>query len=243
MDTLLLDSLWKTARKWRAGENVEKVDSARGRIINMGEEAVEYIVLKYLPKDDRFSTRAIRDICLKVPDMCGSAVRKVLESGDTIALKNALYVASEVELRETEPALISLLKTKKDKRWRARVLRALYKSGSGKACPTVEGFVEHPYVYVRMRAILFLGEKRCKGAKRHLWRALNDDYFMVRDAGRRYLAEMGFSRLEFEGYVGKVRKIELLKLLSERCPDLNLLFLVKPENPFERYWYGRAKCR
>jgi len=71
----------------------------------MGGEAVRYVILKYLPEDEHLQTRAIRDVCLKVPDTCAPAVEKVLTSRDTIAQKNALYVASEVAMPSLEPVL------------------------------------------------------------------------------------------------------------------------------------------
>ncbi|NPA80110.1 MAG: HEAT repeat domain-containing protein [Thermotogae bacterium] len=242
LDTALLDSLWMTARMWRAGSNVEKVDSARSRIIGAGGEAVRYVVLKYLPADDHLQTRAIRDICEKVPDTCAPAVDSVLRTGDTVALKNALYVASEVRMPSLEGTLLKLLRGKRDGRWKARILRALYKSGSRRACDEVAKYARHPYEYVRMRVLLFIGEHGCRRYKRLLWEGLNDSLFIVRDAGRESLVKMGFGRVEFEEHLGKVRTIELLKLLYFRCPSRDYLYLIEPKNPFERYWYGRIKC-
>ncbi len=242
VDTTLIDSLWETARLWRAGVNVKKVDSARNAIISMGGEAVRYVILRYLPEDDHLQTRAIRDICLKVPDTCAPAVGEVLLSRDTIAQKNALYVASEVTMPSLEPVLLRLLKRKKDKRWISRTLRALYKSGSKNACRVVPKYANHPYEYVRMRALMLVGKYGCKEHKELLWKGLNDPYFMVRDAARDGLVKVKFTAEEVIENLTKVRRIEIFKLLSERCPDKDLLFKVKPTNPFERYWYGKIKC-
>ena len=234
--------MWKTAKLWRAGTNVGRVDSARDLIVSLGGDAVRYIVLKYLPEDDHLQTRAIRDICAKVPDTCAPAVARVLDMKDTLAVKNALYVASEVRMPSLEPVLVRLLKRKRDKHWISRILRALYKSGGASSCKVVSRYANHPYEYVRMRSLLFLGEYGCKGAKERLWSSLNDPYFMVRDAARTSLVKMGFGRTEVEEHLKDVRRIEIFKLLSESCPDEELLFTVKPTNPFERYWYGKIKC-
>ena len=241
-DTVAVDSLWKVAKMWRAGTNVERVDSARNAIISIGGDAVRYVILEYLPEDDHLQTRAIRDICLKVPDTCAPAVRKVLLLEDTIAQKNALYVAAEVGMPSLEPVLLRLLKRKKDKRWISRILRALYRSGTKGVCRTVPKYAGHPYEYVRMRALMLIGRYGCTSQKPLLWKGLNDPYFMVRDAAREGLVRLGFTTDEVMEHTEDVRRIELFKLLSERCPDGEILFKLKPTNPFERYWYGRIRC-
>jgi HEAT repeat protein len=180
---------------------------------------------------------------MKVPDTCAPAVAKVLEAKDTIAQKNALYVASEVRMPTLEPVLFKLLKKKKDRRWISRILRALYRSGTKRACKVVSKYAKHPYEYVRMRALMLVGKHGCKEYKSLLWEGLNDPYFMVRDAARDGLVKNGFSADEVIESLGKVRKIELLKLLNEKCPDRSILFKVKPSDPFERYWYGKVKCK
>jgi len=106
----------------------------------------------------------------------------------------------------------------------------------------VPKYAEHPYEYVRMRALMLVGKYGCKEHKELLWKGLNDPYFMVRDAARDGLVKVGFTAGEVVENVEKVRRIEIFKLLSERCPDKDLLFKVKPTNPFERYWYGKIKC-
>ncbi len=242
LDTVAVDSLWGTAKLWRAGTNVRKVDSARNLLISMGGEAVRYVVVRYLPEDDHLQTRAIRDVCLKVPDTCAPAVREVLKMKDTIAVKNALYVASEVRMPSLEPVLVRMLRKRKDKRWISRILRALYRSGSQRSCGVISRYAKHPYEYVRMRSLLFFGEHGCTEFKELLWEGLNDPYFMVRDAARGSLVKIGFSKAEVEEHLKDVRRIELLKLLHESCPDGDILFLVKPNNPFERYWYGKITC-
>ncbi len=242
LDTAAVDSLWEIAKLWRAGTNVRKVDSARSLLISLGGEAVRYVVVRYLPEDDHLQTRAIRDVCLKVPDTCAPAVETVLKMKDTVAVKNALYVASEVRMPSLEPILLRMLRKRKDKRWVSRILRALYRSGSRRSCKVVSRYANHPYEYVRMRSLLFLGEHGCGRFKGLLWKGLNDPYFMVRDAARESILKVGFNRTDVEEHLKDVRRIELLKLLSERCPDGDLLFLLKPTNPFERYWYGKIAC-
>ncbi|NPB04150.1 MAG: hypothetical protein GXO39_07045 [Thermotogae bacterium] len=242
LDTLLIDSLWETAKLWRAGTNVPKVDSARNRIISMGEEAVHYVILKYLPEDDRFQMRAIRDICRKVPKICSPAIGQVLEMDDTIAQKNALYVAAEVSMPSLEDRLLKLLREKKDKRWKSRILRALYRSGSKRSCSEVVKLSSHPYEYVRMRVFLFLGQHGCKRYKEVLWKGLNDSPFMVRDAARESLAKLGFSIYDVKKHLQDVKRIEIFKLLAQKCTSKDFIFLLKPQNVFERYWYARISC-
>ncbi|MEO0169342.1 MAG: hypothetical protein ABIL42_03870, partial [candidate division WOR-3 bacterium] len=69
-DSLSVDSLWKIAKKWRAGYDVAIVDSARDRIISIGEGAIFYIIKKHISKKDRLGVRAVRDMCLKKPEYC-----------------------------------------------------------------------------------------------------------------------------------------------------------------------------
>ena len=159
IDTLLVDSLWKVAHKWRAGFDVEEVDSARVRIISLGEDALTYIMNKYLTKNDRFDAGAVKDMCLKKPEICVKGIKSLLSKKDTFALRNALYVSSEVKIPDIGDDLIRILRKQRNGVWISRVLRAIYKSGNKNVCEYMGKYFKDGYEYVRMGAALIVGEK------------------------------------------------------------------------------------
>ncbi len=243
LDTLLIDSLWKTAKKWRAGYDVEMVDSAREGILSFGERGMYYIITKYLWKKDRLGTRAIRDMCLRKPEYCSSGLKEILKSKDTIALKNALYVASEVQVPGLEKILIKVLKRQKKGVWISRVMRAIQKSGGSEVCPILPKYFNHNYTYVRMRVALLVGE-RCKSYKKRLWAMLKDSVFVVRDAALRSLVSLGFSKEEFKKATTFVPLTELFKLLYLKCPSEDYLKILKSKSDSTLYnfWKNHINC-
>ncbi len=222
-DSLKVDSLWEIAKKWRAGYDVAVVDSARYKIISIGEEAVFYIIKKHISKKDRFGARAVRDMCLKRPEYCTRGISYLLDLGDTIALKNALYVSSEVKIPGLEGKLLKVLKRQKEGRWISRTLRAIYKSGDNGVCNVLMDYLNHPYEYVRMRAALLVGEKECMKLKGYMWKMMKDSVFTVRDAAKSSLIKLGFSLKEFEKNIKEIPDYEVMKLLYMNCPSGNYL--------------------
>jgi hypothetical protein len=223
LDTLKLDSLWKIAKRWRAGFEAERVDSARKEIISMGEGAVYYVITRNLTKKDLLGVRAIRDICQKEPSYCTRGILEVLSKKDSLALKNALFVAGEVEIPKISEKLLEILKKQREGIWISRTLRAIYRSGDGKICEVLDKYTRHPYEYVRMRSALLIGQKNCEKLKDKAWEMLNDSVFTVRDAAKLSLAKMGFSLREFEKRIDKVPEHEIMKLLYISCPSRDYL--------------------
>lgn len=245
LDTLKLDSLWNIARKWRAGFDVEIVDSARNQIISMGEGAVYYIITRNITKRDLLGIRAIRDICQKEPEYCGRGILEALNSKDSITLKNALFVASEVEIPKIGGKLLELLGKQRDGIWISRALRALYRSGDNRVCGVLDKYMFHPYEYVRMRSALLVGQKECKKIKGRLWDMLGDSVFTVRDAAKISLIKMGFSLKEFEEKINKIPEHEVMKLLYLNCPSPEYLEIAKKKVRREIFesWKGYVNCK
>ncbi|MEO0169377.1 MAG: hypothetical protein ABIL42_04050, partial [candidate division WOR-3 bacterium] len=143
----------------------------------------------------------------------------LLDLRDTIALKNALYVSSEVKIPGLEGKLLDVLKRQKKGPWISRTLRAIYKSGDDRVCNVLKGYLNHPYEYVRMRAALLVGEKGCIKLKGYMWKMMKDSVFTVRDAAKLSLAKLGFSLNEFEKNIEKIPDYEVMKLLYMNCPS------------------------
>lgn len=226
-DSLRVDSLWEIAKKWRAGYNVSLVDSARDEILSIGEEALYYIMKKYISKKDRLGARAVRDMCLKKPEYCTRGILYLLDLNDTISLKNALYISSEVKIPGLEDKLLKVLRKQKKGKWISRVLRAIYKSGDNGVCNVLKGYLKHHYEYVRMRAALLVGEKRCLKLKNFLWGMMKDSVFTVRDAAKSSLIKLGFSLKEFQKNIKKIPDHEVMKLLYLHCPSTDYLQIAK----------------
>ncbi len=212
---------------WKAGFDAERVDSARNTIISIGEEAVYYLITKKLIMKDRLGVRAIRDICQKAPAYCTRGILEVLNTNDSVALKNALFVSGEVEIPGISGKLLEILKKQREGVWISRTLRSIYRSGDDRICKVLKGYTEHPYEYVRMRSALLIGEKGCENLKWKLWDMLKDSVFTVRDAAKISLVKMGFSLKEFEREVERLPEHEIMKLLYLRCPSRDYIEVTK----------------
>ncbi len=185
-----MEHLWETARLWRAGENVVKVDAARDSLKRC-PQAVSWLFSTKIYEKDRFGIRAIRDMFMGSYARTLPYLKKVLLSNSVEGVKNALYLIREWKVKELGDVLWQIIPRYDDRpNMLANIIYGIGLSGDSTLAKYIADFLEHEDELVRYRTVQALGRMRAYSYIPAIMMRLDDENAFVRYESCRVLYSM-----------------------------------------------------
>jgi len=218
-----MEHLWETARLWKAGENVEKVEAARDSLKRC-PQAVSWLFRTKIYEKDRFGIRAIRDMFKDNYARTLPYLKEVLLSTNVRGVKNALYLIREWKVKELGDVLWQIIPRYDDRpTMLANIIYGIGLSGDSTLAVYIADFLEHPDELIRYRTVQALGRMKAYQYMPSIIMRLDDEHGFVRYESCRVLHSWGDRALEevgkfVRGAVGSNRfRLFLIYTLKGLC--------------------------
>ncbi len=175
-----MEHLWQTARLWRAGENVARVDAARDSLKRC-PQAVSWLFRTKIYEKDRFGIRAIRDMFMGNYARTLPYLKEVLLSTKIQGVKNALYLIREWRVKELGDVLWQIIPRYDDRpSMLSNIIYGIGLSGDSTLAKYIADFLEHPDELIRYRTIQALGRMHAYQYIPSIIMHLDDEHAFVR---------------------------------------------------------------
>lgn len=190
-----VEEVFKEASIWEVGEAVQKVRKARKELINLGMEAILYVVKEKMATKDGLELRAIEELAKALPDSIKPFLYQALHDERRYARANAIYLLGQIKAKD---AIDSLLIALKDKRNRPRwIISAFGEIGERRIVPDILPYLKHKDEPTRIYTASTLAKLNDPRGVSELIKALDDHYFTVRSAAEQALISIGDSALPY----------------------------------------------
>ena len=186
-----LEELFKKASKWRVGEAIEEVDSARKELVKLGDKSLEFIFSKKIKTTSTLKYRAIKYVVKHLKDKARPYIYRGLHSeNDTIRI-NCIRLLGDMKDSLSVDTLVDLLKKEKSKRVRRAIISALGDIGIKRSAIEIVPYVKDEDMRTRLVACIALGKLKNEKSIDPLFDAMNDEYFLVRESAMWALERIG----------------------------------------------------
>ncbi len=186
-----LEELFKKASKWRVGEAIEEVDSARKELVKLGDKSLEFIFSKKIKTTSTLKYRAIKYVVKHLKDKARPYIYRGLHSeNDTIRI-NCIRLLGDMKDSLSVDTLVDLLKKEKSKRVRRAIISALGDIGIKRSAIEIVPYVKDEDMRTRLVACIALGKLKNEKSIDPLFDAINDEYFLVRESAMWALERIG----------------------------------------------------
>ncbi len=177
-----LEELFEKASKWRVGEAVEEVDSARNELVKLGNKSLEFIFSKKIKTTSTLKYRAIKYVVRHLKDQARPYLYRGLHSENDTVKINCIRLIGDLKDSLSVDTLIDLLKNEKSKRVRRAIISSLGDIGIKRAASVIVPFLKDKDMRTRLVTCVALGKLRNETYIDPLFEALNDEYFLVRES-------------------------------------------------------------
>ncbi len=185
------EEVFEIASEWGVGENEKRVKAAREELAKR-DDVLDYIFKNKMDTESGLDLRAIKAVFEKKGKECYPGLYRALR-GKKEEVKNALYLIGELEFKEFEDTLLSMLDRKEYTRY---VISALGKIHSKKAVGRIKEYLKKGEERVKVVAALALGRIKDPEGLSSLLDALSSPSLIVRSACEHALGEFGKDALE-----------------------------------------------
>ncbi len=208
-----LDRLFESASKWRVGEAIEEVDSARKKLVELKKEALDYIFSEKIKTTSTLEYRAIKYVVKHLKDLSLPYIYAgIHDDNDTVKI-NCIRLLGDLKDTSSVDTLISLLKVEKKKKVIRSIIFALGEIGVSRAAKVIEPYVSSRDMRMRLVSVIALKKLKDEDSIECLFKALEDEYFIIRETALEALSLIGteevlgkaLEKLDkglFESYVG-----------------------------------------
>ncbi len=189
-DTARIAELFRSASKWRVGEAIGEVDSARKELIGMGKIALDYIFSQKMATTSTLEYRAIKSVVKGLRQDAKLYIQNCLRSDNDTVLVNCLRLIGDIK----DTAFGGDVERFLDESYSGRVRRtAAFALGRLKyrdAFPRLARCVHDTSFRMRLVAVPAAAETGGKDAVPLLTDvALNDEFFLIRMEAAHALAK------------------------------------------------------
>jgi hypothetical protein len=192
-----VERVFEVASLWEVGDNRKRVRHARKRLIDMGMEAIYYIVEHTMDTKSGLELRSIEEVAKAHPDSIEPLLLELLQDDDRRKRANAVWLLGKIASEHSVDHLIGLLDEERNLGFRHTIINALGEIKVKKATPTVIPFLEDSKERVRITAARALGKLEDPEAIPALACTFEDPYFTVRIAGENSMVAIGDPAIEF----------------------------------------------
>jgi hypothetical protein len=195
-DTIIMrpvKEVFEEASIWEVGEAKTKVKKARKELINLGMEAIEYVVNEKIDTKKGLEIRAIEELAKAYPDSIKPFLYTTLHDDRRYARANAIYLLGKIKAKD---GIDSLLLALKDKRNKPRgIISAFGDIEDRRVVPDILSYLKHKDEPTRIYTASTLNKLKDPKSVPDLIKALDDHYFTVRSAAEQALINIGDSAL------------------------------------------------
>lgn len=186
-----LEKLFKKASKWRVGEAIEEVDSARNELVKLGDKSLEFIFSEKIKTTSTLKYRAIKYVVKHLKDQARPYIYRGLHSDNDTVRINCIRLLGDMKDSLSVDTLIGLLKQEKSRKVRRAIISALGDIGIKRSATEIVPFVKDKDMRTRLVACIALGKLKNEKYIEPLFDAMNDEYFLVRESAMWALEKIG----------------------------------------------------
>jgi hypothetical protein len=208
---ITVDRVFEVASLWEVGDNRDRVRHARKRLIDMGMDAIVYIVSNKMDTKFSLELRTIEEVAKAHPDSIEPLLLELLQDDNRYRRANAVWLLGQIASKGSVDHLMAMLEEKRNFKFRHTVINALGEIKQKKATASIVPFLEDEKERVRIAAARALGEIEDPDAIPALLHAFEDRYFTVRLASENSMVAIGTPAVE--PLLEMVNKNERKKLL------------------------------
>ncbi len=220
-DTVIrpVKEIFEEASIWEVGEAVTKVKKARKELINLGMEAIAYVVNEKIDTKSGLEMRAIEELAKAYPDSIKPFLYTALHDDRRYARANAIYLLGKIKASD---GIDSLLLALKDKRNKPRVIISAFGDIEDRqVVPNILPYLKNKDEPTRIYTASTLSKLKDPRSVSDLIKTLDDHYFTVRSAAEQALINIGDSALP--------NMIEELKVTSLNSKSLGHIIRASAE--------------
>ncbi len=189
-DTARVAELFRSASKWRVGEAVGEVDSARKELISMGKTALDYIFSQKMATTSTLEYRAIKSVVRELRQDATPYIQRCLQSDNDTVLVNCLRLIGDIKDTVFGGDVERFLDESYNGRVRRTAAFALGRLKYRDAFPKLARCVHDTSFRMRLVAVPAAAETGGKDAVPLLMDvALNDEFFLIRMEAAHALAK------------------------------------------------------
>ncbi len=220
-DTIIrpVKEIFEEASIWEVGEAISKVKKARKELINLGMEAIAYVVSEKIDTKSGLEMRAIEELAKAYPDSIKPFLYTALHDDRRYVRANAIYLLGKIKASD---GIDSLLLALKDKRNKPRgIISAFGDIEDRQVVPDILPYLKNKDEPTRIYTASTLSKLKDPRSVSDLIKTLDDHYFTVRSAAEQALINIGDSALP--------NMIEELKVTSLNSKSLGHIIRASAE--------------
>ncbi len=237
-DTAKIEKLFESASKWRVGEAISEVDSARDELVRMGEPALEYIFSRKINTTSTLEYRAIRNITQRLLPEARPFISRCLNSDNDTILVNCISLIGDIRDTTFSDGLIELLREDRSPRVTRAAISSLGKLRCKSALPEILPYLQDTSMRIRLVVVAALGNIRDSGAIRPLMNTmLNDEFFIVRES-----AAHALKKLDKNAVIGAaMNELRTATNANVEATLLHLIAVLEPDSTMAQHTINSLK--
>ena len=190
-----IDKLFESASKWRVGEAIQEVDSARKELVKLRRKSLDYIFQKKIKTTSTLEYRAIKYVVKHLRDISRPYIYSGLhDSNDTVKI-NCIRLLGDLKDTSSLDTLILLLHGEKKEKVIRSIIHSLGEIGVKRAAREIEPFACSENMRMRLVSVLALKKLKSEDSIECLFKLMEDEFFIIRETALEALSNIGTEKV------------------------------------------------